>query len=88
MSTTVEKQTPLNQSNTMKLIITNGQTGMATLHDSVELARIARSYAKEHGKFIGFHVSIQDGAPTGATVSLCADYQKPDGLRGQVSIAI
>lgn len=72
----------------MTLIIKNGVTGTATVHKATDLAREARHAVKGRGKFIGYHVSIQDGAPSGATVSLVADYQQPDGWRSQVNVAI
>lgn len=72
----------------MKIIIKNELTGRATMYSAIELAREARHHAKKCGKFIGYHVSIQDGAPYGATVALVADYQQTNGMRGQVNIAI
>jgi hypothetical protein len=72
----------------MDLMIVNEASGRTTRYTPTQLIKDARWACKGKGKFIGYFVTIQEGAPSGAVVSLVAEFRTPDGFIGQTNIAI
>ena len=72
----------------MRVLIINGENNRSTMYQASDLIKDARFSVKGKGKLVDYWVSIQDGAPRGATVCLTATYEDKKGMRGQVNTAI
>jgi len=72
----------------MDLMIVNQSNQRTTRYTPSQLMKDARWAVKGKGRFIGYFVTIQEGAPSGAVAVLVAEYRTADGTIGQSNVAI
>jgi hypothetical protein len=72
----------------MDLMIVNQHTQRMTRYTQAQLAKDARWAVKGKGKFVGYFVTVQEGAPSGCVAVLVAEYRTADGMTAQTTVAI
>jgi hypothetical protein len=72
----------------MDLMIVNQTSQRTTRYTPSQLVKDARWAVKGKGKFVGYFVTIQEGAPSGAVAVLVAEYRTADGMIAQTTVAI